>query len=814
VARYRKRPLCVEATRWQHPGDHPRVGPYESRRLSPKWQCPTCQAPPAVHGWVDTAQGGLWVCPGDWIVTDESYDLVVLPDALFHQIYVPVEDLAMAYGSQNEATQSHSEALNQSGGENDKKMTAGKLRRWFSDAYKSQTEFRTEVVDNLKMLSGDQWPDELKAKLREQGMAPIVINRMLMPILFLAGVQRQTRQEPKLIAFEAGDTHSTEMMNALVHWVLDQNNADDLDSRVFLDKISVGLGWWKAYVDFTVKDLEGKICLHRRHPLTVFADPNWLDSGWEDAQYVMDAQWFSEAEASERWPEHEDLFKRQPGEWARTTEGDFSTHGMGELIGDSLSSERLFWDSRTKRVRVIEAWYKEKQEVTLAYNALTHETEDDPDKIEQLQQVMQTLPPDQQQNIVFIPRTLTVVRMAHFFTDTLLDDDVSPFDTPDPMFPIFPAQGYYFWGRPFGLADLMKDLQREKNKRRSKLIELVGRMPLSGFFNKSAGGADPKQIEEYGAGNGIVINYDTEIPQQIKPPDMPMALVRLEDKSDEEIKDVPNVHNELLGQATQKTISGRAIEARQRGGLISHEILFDSFRQEQANYVKFLIALIKQYMSPTKALRILGSLAHREPDSPTGQLMAQAQGMGQAPAPGMGQPLPLPGQPPGMMPGQPAVAPGPGMAPQPAVAPPPPGMAPAAPGMMPGQPGMAPAPGMAPPTPTEPGPDIMEMLGQSYDAEYDVVIASRPTEPSLAMQSWETLSEMAASGAQIPPKVLFEAAAKAGIMDEGQVSEILAFIQQQQAAAAQPQGPPPQPGGPPAPAPGQPPPPGPPPPQG
>src|SRR4029453_10164290 len=182
----------------------------------------------------------------------------------------------MAYGSQAEASQSQNAALNQTGDESDKKMTAGKLRRWFSDAYKSQTEFRTEVVDNLRMLSGDQWPEELKAKLREQGMAPIGITRMIMPILFLAGVHRQTRQEPKLIAFESGDVHSTTLMNALLHWVLDQNNGDDLDSRVFLDKISVGLGWWKAYVDFNVRDLEGKICLHRRHPLTIFADPNWL----------------------------------------------------------------------------------------------------------------------------------------------------------------------------------------------------------------------------------------------------------------------------------------------------------------------------------------------------------------------------------------------------------------------------------------------------------------------------------------------------------------------------------------------------------
>jgi hypothetical protein len=46
------------------------------------------------------------------------------------------------------------------------------------------------------------------------------------------------------------------------------------------------------------------------------------------------------------------------------------------------------------------------------------------------------------------------------------------------------------------------------------------------------------------------------------------------------------------------------------------------------------------------------------------------------------------------------------------------------------------------------------------------------------MQAWETLSEMKSNGADIPPKVLYEAAQRAGILTEDQVKEILAYIQQ------------------------------------
>jgi hypothetical protein len=405
------------------------------------------------------------------------------------------------------ARQSTQDANLQAGDEPEDKVTASKLRAWFHDAYKAQVEWRDEVVDDLKMLSGDQWPDELKSKLAEQGISPIVINRMLMPVMFLSGVQRQTRQEAKILPFEGGDLQSAQIMNALLHWVDEQSDTDERDSHVFVDKMSVGLGWWKVAMNFDTDDLEGQIVVHRRHMLSVFPDPNWLDGEWAEAQYVMDAQWYTPAEAAEQWPDFADEFKREPGEWVSSFERDIHGAGSGAQLGDSLSSERLFWDPVTKRIRILECWYKQRKLVTVAMYLPTQQTTSDPEQVQQLQAAVKQLPPEEQAQIVFVRKNVTLYRVAHLFVDRVLDDEESPFDAPS--FPLFPSLGFYFWQQPFGLADLMKDLQREKNKRRSKLIELVGRMPLSGFFNKGAGGADNKQLEEYGAGNGIIINYET-----------------------------------------------------------------------------------------------------------------------------------------------------------------------------------------------------------------------------------------------------------------------------------------------------------------
>lgn len=66
MARYRKKPVVVDAVRWHGPGDHGLVKPWSRKVLIP---CPGCHQPMNAHGMIDTLEGdGHIVCPGDWII--------------------------------------------------------------------------------------------------------------------------------------------------------------------------------------------------------------------------------------------------------------------------------------------------------------------------------------------------------------------------------------------------------------------------------------------------------------------------------------------------------------------------------------------------------------------------------------------------------------------------------------------------------------------------------------------------------------------------------------------------------------------------
>jgi hypothetical protein len=169
----------------------------------------------------------------------------------------------------------------------------------------------------------------------------------------------------------------------------------------------------------------------------------------------------------------------------------------------------------------------------------------------------------------------------------------------------------------------MKDPQREINRRRSSMIEIVRRMPHAGWMNHKTGGAKTEDLEKFAKGSGYVINFESQMPVQAKPPDLPQTLVYLERANAQEVRDVVNINAEMTGNMTQRTVSGRAIEARQRGGLTVQEPLLESFDHEKQEAVKFLVPVIQQFTSLQKGLRVLGSLAIREPAGEVAQMQQE-----------------------------------------------------------------------------------------------------------------------------------------------------------------------------------------------
>ncbi len=80
--KYRKRPKLVDAYQWFKHGDRPDDGKrtvegaivryFRSPDVPGDSSCDRCGGVMHVHGWIDQPDGGLAVCPGDFLVFDPA----------------------------------------------------------------------------------------------------------------------------------------------------------------------------------------------------------------------------------------------------------------------------------------------------------------------------------------------------------------------------------------------------------------------------------------------------------------------------------------------------------------------------------------------------------------------------------------------------------------------------------------------------------------------------------------------------------------------------------------------------------------------
>lgn len=93
MTKYRKKPIVIEASRWNEAGEHPEVGVYrESDDVGGKNLCTKCFKKLRRHGWIDTLEGGHIVCPGDWIITGVQGEHYPCKPDIFEQTYEAVEE--------------------------------------------------------------------------------------------------------------------------------------------------------------------------------------------------------------------------------------------------------------------------------------------------------------------------------------------------------------------------------------------------------------------------------------------------------------------------------------------------------------------------------------------------------------------------------------------------------------------------------------------------------------------------------------------------------------------------------------------------
>jgi len=91
MAKYRKKPVIVDATQWWKMGDHPDVSQFEIHEDDDRG-CEQCIRNLSGHGSIPTLEGEHIVCPGDFIITGVKGEKYPCKPDIFAETYDLVEE--------------------------------------------------------------------------------------------------------------------------------------------------------------------------------------------------------------------------------------------------------------------------------------------------------------------------------------------------------------------------------------------------------------------------------------------------------------------------------------------------------------------------------------------------------------------------------------------------------------------------------------------------------------------------------------------------------------------------------------------------
>lgn len=501
----------------------------------------------------------------------------------------------------------------------DAKKREAVLKEWWNEARTSASDNRFEQTIDADFFDGLQWRDDDAEVLRERGQAPLVFNQIQQHIRWILGTERRTRVDFKVHGRNSDDQKPAQTKTKLMKFTDDVNHAPFHRSMAFADSTKVGVGWLECGIrsDPTKEPLFDRWESWRN----MWNDPLAKEPDNSDSRFLFRSKWVDEDIAITMFPERAEIIRQAAVShdlFSFTEDDDLGFTGLYHAFtpgSTTIQSGRaMFQDSfhigiRRKRVRLIECWYRHTERVELLRSNIS------PMMSEPLRnQLMrangmelgQQRSPGQERLInngfASVYNAIRMkVRVAIFCNKGMLQDTGSPYR--HDKFPFTPIYAFKRDrdNQPYGVIRNMRDPQEDLNKRRSKALHILSTKQViadddavEDWDELEEQVARPDGIIKKNRGSELEINSDTTLARE---------HVNLMVQDMQFLEGSSGVTEENRGEVTN-AISGSAISLRQTQGSVVTADLFDNLRFAIQIHGEKKLALIEQYYSEPKVIRI------------------------------------------------------------------------------------------------------------------------------------------------------------------------------------------------------------------
>ena len=501
--------------------------------------------------------------------------------------------------------------------------------RWLR-AVEPHNKWATIAKRCVEMLEGEQWTEAEKAALRQMRRTALTLNGIAPLYRLIMGYQSANRTD---VTFQpTSDSQASEdvadVLNNIFKSEANRCDMNYTDTDVFADGLSTGRGFWDISLDFEDNEL-GEQKVRALDPFSIFIDPDCqhydLSNNDQGAGYIQESVWTNLDNINEKYGS--DAAMAVQAIMSPTYQSSVLSY-----LADSHVSPKTFFggyaddknygqwsdvfyndfiDQQAKQIKLLNSQYKM---TVMAPCFVDLETGD---KVEVPQEWIgrQDIIDKVMQHAAQLKNPLTIVtRPTKKVRRTVTCGDILVYDNWS-IYKDYTTIGYFPYfrrGVTRGIIEDLIDAQREKNKKRSVLTDILNRNANSGWmFEEGSLDAQQEQnLREFGSAPGINVKYKRKDaaankPERIEPGNFPQGLAELEAKAADDLHEISGINQSALGQL-DTVQSGRAIEARQRQTVISIQMYSDNFSRSKKLQGRNCLCLYQNFYTEHRIYRVMG----------------------------------------------------------------------------------------------------------------------------------------------------------------------------------------------------------------
>lgn len=455
-------------------------------------------------------------------------------------------------------------------------------------ANEADSNNRSDALDDLRFVSGDQWPVEIQNSRNLEARPCLTINKLDAYCRQIANQQRQQRPRIKVHPCNSyADKETAEVVEGICRHIEINSDADSAYDKAFEYAVRMGWGYWRIVTDYTAPDsFDQEIYIEPiENPFSVYFDPNSTALDGSDQERCLITIVMSKDKFRDLYPNAD-------------AGGNFSGRGNGDSNPEWVTKEDI---------RIAEYFYIERTPAKLyLLNDKSRLFKDQlPSKEFMAMHGLEIVGERDSYK--------KVVKWCKLTAMEILEER----DWPGKYIPVVPVYG----GRividsksiKYGLVRYAKDPQKMYNFWQTSMTEAIALAPKAKWL--LAEGQDEGHENEWAAANikaTPVLRYkqtDIEgrqapVPTRLQPEPPPAGIMAAAESVSNDLQQVVGIFDP--SQLPTGNISGKALNGQQQQVDMTNYHYYDNLTKSIAQTGRIILDLIPKIYDSERVMRIIG----------------------------------------------------------------------------------------------------------------------------------------------------------------------------------------------------------------